>query len=141
MKIKLRWSVVIWILVMVFLITACGKDSSAGAEYKGVKYDGEGTTETMVSMAILNEDEVLFLQQVKIIDDYPTVWKALEAISANQEQQITIEKDLNGHISKINGKENNDKSKWVLLIDNAPDDGNVEEIELGDDQNLTLTYE
>ncbi|MNE48940.1 hypothetical protein D3C80_1434310 [compost metagenome] len=128
-------------LGIILIMSACGSDNGTSVKYKGVTYNGEGTTKTMVSVVIQNEDEVLFLQQIKIIDDSPTVWKALEAISKNEEQGLKIEKDAQGHISKINNQQNDEQRQWVLLIDNMQAEGNVEVMELGEDQNVTLSYE
>jgi hypothetical protein len=138
-KTKIDLLSIAWVLGIILLMTGCGSGNGS-AEYKGVNYDGEGKTKTMVDVAILNEDEILFLQQVKIIDDHPTVWKALEAISMNEKEEINIEKDQEGHFSKINNQQNDEQRQWILQIDNIPEEGNVEDIQLSDGQGITLSY-
>lgn len=83
----------------------------------------------------------MFVQLVKIIDDHPTVWKALQAVSDDEEQGVLIEKDQKGHIIKVDGQENNAEGKWSLYIENVLDDGNVEELEIREDEAISLRYD
>lgn len=133
------------LIVFIFIalsLTACGTNKGEGIapEYHGVKYTGQGTLETKVNVVIYNEDEVLFLQTVKVIDDHPTVWKALQAISDNAEQGMLIEKDQKGQISKVDGIENNQTKKWKLYINNILEDEDLENIGIDEEQPLTLRY-
>ncbi|WP_339221451.1 hypothetical protein [Paenibacillus sp. FSL W7-1332] len=127
---------------IVLFLTACSKNSEEGfyPEYNGVKYTGEGTLETKVDVAIFNEDEALFVQTVKIMDDHPTVGKVMQAISDDDEQGVLIEKDQEGQILSVDGIVNDENKHWVLSINNVIDEGNTEEIEIGEDQSLTLIY-
>ncbi|MBT2292719.1 hypothetical protein J7E73_27030 [Paenibacillus albidus] len=140
---KLRkhcWRSLMLLFFVMMLLSACGRNSGEGIspEYNGVKYTGEGTLETKVNVVIFNEDEVLFLQTVKIIDDRPTVWKALQAISGNAEQGMPIEKNQEGQITKVDGIENNENNQWELSINNVFEAGNTEEIAIDEEQPLTL---
>jgi hypothetical protein len=94
----------------------------------------------MVAVAIHSEEKILFVQLVKVIDDHPTVWKTLKAISDNKDQGVLIEKDQEGHIIKIGNHENNEQVKWILSLDNNPEEGDVEELEIGDDGTISLSY-
>ncbi|AKG33387.1 hypothetical protein [Paenibacillus durus] len=144
-KVKLTkhcWCSLTLLFVIALFLTACGRDNGDGIspEYHGVKYTGQGTLETKVNVVIYNEDEVLFLQTVKIIDDNPTVWKALKAISDNVEQGMPIEKDQEGKIVKVDGIGNNQKNHWELFINNVIEDGDIENIGIDEEQPLTLRY-
>lgn len=138
-----RWPILLCAIYMVFILTACGSETGRGisAEYQGVKYTGNGSLTTMVAVAIHSEEEIMFVQLVKIIDDHPTVWKALKAVSDNEEQGVLIEKDQEGHIIKVDGQENNAEGKWSLYIENVLDDGNVEELEIREDEAISLRYD
>ncbi|QUL54161.1 hypothetical protein KDC22_28130 [Paenibacillus tritici] len=132
---------IVFILIALSL-TACGTNKGEGIapEYHGVKYTGQGTLETKVNVVIYNEDEVLFLQMVKVIDDHPTVWKALQAISDHAEQGMTIEKDQKGQIVKVDEIENNQTNQWKLFINNVIEDGDITNIGIDEEQPLTLRY-
>lgn len=137
-----RWHILICTIYMVLILTACGKGtgSGVGAEYQGVKYTGHGSLETMVAVAIHNEEEMLFVQFVKVIDDQPTVWKALKAISDNEDQGVSIEKDQEGHIIKVGNQGNDELVKWTLSLDNIPEEGDVEELNIEEDETISLSY-
>lgn len=130
------------VICTILMLTSCSRDTGSGvsAEYKGVKYTGNGSLETMVAVAIHSEEKILFVQLVKVIDDHPTVWKTLKAISDNKDQGVLIEKDQEGHIIKIGNHENNEQVKWILSLDNNPEEGDVEELEIGDDGTISLSY-
>lgn len=116
---KSVYTILMLLMVIALSLTACGtnKGDSISPEYHGVKYTGQGALETKVNVVIYNEDEILFLQTVKIVDDNPTVWKVLQAISDNAEQGMRIEKDQKGQISMVDGIENNQtKSGSCILI-------------------------
>lgn len=142
-RLREHWlrSFTVLFLVVLFL-TACSKigEDSFYPEYKGVKYSGEGTLQTEVNVAIFNEDEVMFVQTVKIIDDHPTVWKVMQAISDHDEQGLPIEKNEKGQIFSVDGIENDEFKHWMLSINNVIEEGNTEEIEIGEEKPLTLTY-
>lgn len=129
-----------FVLTLFLMLPACGKDGAA--HYKGVTYKGQGTLETMVDVAIQSRGELLYVGKVKIIDDKPTIWKALEAISQQDELALKIEKNEQGQIQKVNDDENNRELSWLLLVDNVSvePDRNVEEIEVSDGQGVTLSY-
>jgi hypothetical protein len=139
---KQCWCSLTLLFFTVMFLTACGKTSEEGIspKYNGVKYTGEGTLETKVSVVIMNDDEVLFLQTIKIIDDHPTAWKAMQAISDDVEQGMPIAKDKEGQIIKVADIENNEINRWVLSINNLMATGNTEEIEIDEEQPLTLSY-
>lgn len=136
------WRSLTLLFFVMMLLSACGKNNGEGIspEYKGVKYTGEGTLETKVNVVIFNEDEVLFLQTVKIIDDHPTVWKALQAISDNVEQGMPIEKDQKGQVTTVDGIKNDENSHWELFMNNVYEAGNTEEVAIDEEQPLTLRY-
>lgn len=131
------------VICTMLMVAACGKDTGRGisAEYQGVKYTGNGSLETIVAVAIHSEEEILFIQLVKVIDEHPTVWKALKAVSDNEDQGVLIEKDQEGHIIKVGNQENDEQGKWILSLDNIPEEGNVEELEIGEDETISLNYE
>lgn len=136
------YTILMLVMVIALSITACGSKKGDGIspEYHGVKYTGQGALETKVNVVIYNEDEILFLQTVKIVDDNPTVWKALQAISDHAEQGMLIEKDQKGQISKVDGIENNQNKKWKLYINNIFEDEDLENIGIDEEQPLTLRY-
>jgi hypothetical protein len=139
---KRCWRSLTLLFLIALFLTACGRHNGEGIspKYNGVKYTGDGTLETKVNVVIFNEDEILFLQTVKIIDDHPTVWKAMQAISDNVEQGLPIDKDQKGQIIKVDGIENDENNHWVLSINNVIDAGNTEEIGIDEEQPLTLRY-
>ncbi|WP_339220233.1 hypothetical protein [Paenibacillus sp. FSL H8-0332] len=136
------YTILMLVMVIALSITACGSKKGDGIspEYHGVKYTGQGTLETKVNVVIYNEDEVLFLQTVKIVDDNPTVWKALQAISDHAEQGMLIEKDQKGQIVKVDKIENNQTNQWKLFINNIIEDGDITNIGIDEEQPLTLRY-
>lgn len=136
------YTILMLVMVIALSLTACGSKKGDGIspEYHGVKYTGQGALETKVNVVIYNEDEILFLQTVKIVDDNPTVWKALQAISDNAEQGMLIEKDQKGQISKVDGIENNQTKKWKLYINNILEDEDLENVGIDEEQPLTLRY-
>lgn len=136
------YTILMLVMVIALSLTACGSKKGDGIspEYHGVKYTGQGALETKVNVVIYNEDEILFLQTVKIVDDNPTVWKALQAISDNAEQGMLIEKDQKGQIVKVDKIENNQNSQWKLFINNVIEDGDVKNIGIDEGQPLTLRY-
>lgn len=136
------YSILVLVMVIALSLTACGtnKGDSISPEYNGVKYTGQGPLETKVNVVIYNEDEILFLQTVKIVDDNPTVWKAMQAISDNAERGMPIEKDQKGQISKVDGIENNQNKKWKLYINNIIEDEDLENVGIDEEQPLTLRY-
>ncbi|MCL6460204.1 MAG: hypothetical protein K6T85_19615 [Gorillibacterium sp.] len=136
-----------WCLILAFItilvLPACGNDDGAHYySYKGVTYKGQGTLETMVNVAIQNQEELLYVGTVKIIDDKPTIWKALEAINQQDDLALKIEKNEQGQIQKVNKEENNQESSWLLLVNNVPLEGeqNLEDIEVFD-EGVTLIYQ
>ncbi|WP_342478997.1 hypothetical protein NYE24_14730 [Paenibacillus sp. FSL H7-0350] len=139
---KSVYTILMLLMVIALSLTACGtnKGDSISPEYHGVKYTGQGTLETKVNVVIYNEDEILFLQTVKIVDDNPTVWKVLQAISDNAEQGMRIEKDQKGQISMVDGIENNQTKKWKLYINNILEDEDLENVGIDEEQPLTLRY-
>lgn len=139
---KSVYTILMLLMVIALSLTACGtnKGDSISPEYHGVKYTGQGALETKVNVVIYNEDEILFLQTVKIVDDNPTVWKVLQAISDNAEQGMLIEKDQKGQISKVDGIENNQTKKWKLYINNILEDEDLENVGIDEEQPLTLRY-
>ncbi|OMF88312.1 hypothetical protein [Paenibacillus sp. FSL R7-0337] len=139
---KSVYTILMLLMVIALSLTACGtnKGDSISPEYHGVKYTGQGALETKVNVVIYNEDEILFLQTVKIADDNPTVWKVLQAISDNAEQGMRIEKDQKGQISMVDGIENNQTKKWKLYINNILEDEDLENVGIDEEQPLTLRY-
>ncbi|MEK3760355.1 hypothetical protein MKZ07_18125 [Paenibacillus sp. FSL P4-0338] len=139
---KSVYTILMLLMVIALSLTACGtnKGDSISPEYHGVKYTGQGALETKVNVVIYNEDEILFLQTVKIVDDNPTVWKVLQAISDNAEQGMRIEKDQKGQISMVDGIENNQTKKWKLYINNILEDEDLENVGIDEEQPLTLRY-
>ncbi|ETT38153.1 hypothetical protein C162_28584 [Paenibacillus sp. FSL R7-269] len=139
---KSVYTILMLLMVIALSLTACGtnKGDSISPEYHGVKYTGQGALETKVNVVIYNEDEILFLQTVKIVDDNPTVWKVLQAISDNAEQGMRIEKDQKGQKSKVDGIENNQTKKWKLYINNILEDEDLENVGIDEEQPLTLRY-
>ncbi len=135
---------VVVLLLLCNLFVACSR-SEDGVYYPsddGITYTGEGNTETDVVVAIQNTEGVVYFGKVKIIDGSPTVWKALQAIDEHDEDNVDrIDKDEQGLIIQINGFVNNEHGKWSLLVDNIVQDQNTEDIEIFNDQAITLRYE
>ncbi|MEK3838137.1 MULTISPECIES: hypothetical protein [unclassified Paenibacillus] len=136
------YSILVVVMVIALSLTACGSKKGDGIspEYHGVKYTGQGDVETKVNVVIYNEDDILFLQTVKIIDDNPTVWKALQAISDNAEQGMLIEKNQNGQIIKVGDIKNDKEKHWKLFVNNTIEEGDIEKVGLDENQPLTLRY-
>ncbi|OAB44802.1 hypothetical protein [Paenibacillus glacialis] len=132
---------VVALLLLCNLFVACSR-SEDGVYYPsddGIAYTGEGSTETFVDVAIQSTEGIIYFGKVKIIDDSPTVWKALKAIVENDVDDVDrIDKDEQGLIIQINEFVNNEHEKWSLLVDNVEQDQNVEDIEVFNDQGITL---
>ncbi|ASA24090.1 hypothetical protein [Paenibacillus donghaensis] len=129
-------------MISMLLLSACGSSNGDGlyAEYKGVKYTGEGSLVSKVAVAIQNEEGILFIQEIKVIDDQPTVWKVLQPISEDEDLGMPIVKNEQGGIKKISTMESDELHSWELFIDNVKVDGDVSDIEVVDEQAITLNY-
>jgi len=145
------------ILVALILTTACSQKGGASASEDHSVYEGNGTLVTRVNVAIQSGDKLLYVGSVRVIDDKPTVWKALMGISRNDKVNLTIDKNADGQIVGVReslgeqakeGKEQQEGQEqqerpavqWTLFLENQPiaEPYNVENLEVTSEIGVTL---
>lgn len=148
------------LLLMVLILPACGGTEGATPREDGSVYEGKGTLVTRVNVAIQNGDKLLYIGTVRVIDDKPTVGKALLGISGNDMANLTIDTNADGQIVGVREslgeqakaeQEQQDQQaqqeqqehpgvKWSLSLENQPvaEPYDVEKLVVTDQARLTL---
>lgn len=142
------------LLLMVLILSACSDTEGATPREDGSVYEGKGTLVTRVNVAIQNGDKLLYIGTVRVIDDKPTVGKALVGISRNNMANLTIDTNEDGQIVGVReslgeqakaeqeqqDQQEHPEIKWSLSMENQPvaEPYDVEKLEVTDEASITL---
>lgn len=142
------------LLLMFLILSACGDTEGATPREDGSVYEGKGTLVTRVNVAIQNGDKLLYIGSVRVIDDKPTVGKALIGISRNDMANLTIDTNADGQIigvreslgeqAKAEQEQQEQQEhpgvKWSLSLENQPvaEPYDVEKLEVTNEASITL---
>lgn len=153
---------VLSLLVLLVLLTACGQKEERTASEDGSIYEGGGGRVTRVNVAIQNGDRLLYIGTVRVIDDKPTVGKALMGISGNAMANLTIDTNADGQIVGVReslgeqakaeqeqpeqeqqeqpDQQEHPSVKWSLSLENQPvaEPYDVEKLEVTEETSITL---
>lgn len=104
-------------------------------------YDGGGSEEVVVGLAVQGDKGVIYIRNIKLILDNPTLGDVVNAVNSNDEG-VSILLNDNGEITRIGDYQSNESESWKILIDNESiNENNVWNVPAQNDQGFTILWE
>lgn len=103
---------------VIIVLLVCALVLLAGCQSAKATYTGTGDTETLATIRIVTMDgEKMYDGKVKVIDDSPTVYMALEAAAEDEDLRLDIMGDGEGmFLNGINDLVGQDPDYWMYYI-------------------------
>ncbi|UUX35150.1 DUF4430 domain-containing protein [Fundicoccus culcitae] len=109
---------------------------------QAVVYQGEGDTETRVQLLVrTTENEVLFNDEVLIIDDAPTAYQALVAAAEAQDLELAVNgDDENMFLEGIEDLISENPNFWMIYVNGEPAEVGMAVLEVDEDDLVEYVY-